>query len=84
LSDEYMSKFSTYKTPIGDLWKWLDENFTEKDFQKLVDDVLEIIYKEYEWKESDNTLNKVNEILMIMKTIQVWLANQLRKDLSKI
>ncbi len=84
LSDEYLTNFSTYHTPIGDLSKWLIDNFWEKEFNKLVDDCVEIIYKVYDWKENDNALNKINEIWMIMKTLQVWLSNKLRWDLNKI
>jgi len=82
LSDEYMSKFAWYKTPIWDLWKWLNENFSENGVWELVDEIVDIIYKEYDWLESDNTLNKINEIAMIMKTLQVWLANKLRWDIT--
>lgn len=84
LSDEYLTSFSTYHTPIWDLSKWMTENFWLKEFNKLVDDCVDIIYKVYDWKESDNTLNKINEIWMTMKTLQVWLANKLRADLNKI
>ena len=84
LSDEYLSKFSTYQTPIGDLGKWLNDNFGEKDFDKLVNSCVTIIYKEYDGDQSSNTLNKINEIAMIMKTLQVGLGNKLRMDLNKI
>lgn len=84
LSDEYLSKFQSYQTPIWNLAKWLNENFTKEDFCKLVDDIMILIYKEYEWWANDILLNKTNEIAMIMRTLQVWLANQLRNDIYKI
>jgi hypothetical protein len=83
-SDEYLSKFTTYKTPIWDLSKWLINVYPETEFNKLVNECVTIIYKKYEWNESDNTLNKINEIAMIMRTLQVWLANKLRSDIYKI
>jgi len=83
-SDEYLAKFTTYKTPIWDLSKWLQNAYPLTEFNKLVDECVNIIYKKYEWLESDITLNKINEIAMIMRTLQVWLANKLRSDIYKI
>lgn len=83
LSDEYLIKFNWYKTPIWSLTKWLQANFREEEFNKLIDDIIVIIYKDYGWNENDNTLSKINDISMLMKTLQVWLANKLRWDLMR-
>jgi hypothetical protein len=83
LSDEYLVKFNWYKTPIWSLTKWLQSNFSDEEFEELVDSIMDIIYKEYWWNENDNTLWKIADISMCMKTLQVKLANKLRWDLMK-
>ncbi len=81
-SDKYIANFKTYNTPIWDLSEWLEKNFTEKDFNKLVDDIIEVMYRTEKDKEKQTSINeKCNEIQIIMEVLQTWLVNKLRKDL---
>lgn len=81
-SDKYIANFKTYNTPIWDLSEWLEKTFTEKEFNKLVDDIIEVMYRENSNKEKQTSINeKCNEIQIIMEVLQTWLVNKLRKDL---
>lgn len=80
-SDKYLANFKTYNTPVGDLSEWLEKNFTEKDFNKLVDDIVFIIYRQDEGNKQQIIENKTWEMLICMEVLQAWLVNKLRKDL---
>lgn len=81
-SDKYIANFKTYNTPIWDLSEWLEKNFTEKEFKKLVDDILEVMYRKETWTDKQKIIDlKCSEIQIIMEVLQTWLVNKLRKDL---
>lgn len=81
-SDKYIANFKTYNTPIWDLSEWLENNFTEKEFNKLVDDILEVMYRWEIWTDKQKVIDlKCSEIQIIMEVLQTWLVNKLRKDL---
>ena len=80
-SDKYLWDFATYDTPIWNLAKRLADTFDEKEFCKLVKDILDVMYRVDEWTPDVVIDLKIKEIASIMKTLQVWLANRLRKEL---
>lgn len=83
-SEEYNAKFSTYNTPIWNLSEWLSINFTEKDFDKFIWEVVDVIYRADQWEKEIVTVLKIAEISQMMKTLQMTLRNKLRKDLKII
>lgn len=84
-SEDYIKEFKKYTVPlpVTDLSVWLDENFSEKDFTKFVDKIVDIIYAKRNDKRLDyNSIVelKVNDISDLMKKLQQDLGKKLRQD----
>lgn len=81
-SMEYEAKFNTFNTRIWNLSKWLDNNFTSDDFDLLIKEIVDIIYRdECDMDKLICANNKINEISQVMRDLQNNLRNKLRKDL---
>lgn len=80
-SDKYIANFRTFDSPLWNLADWLNTNFTNEQFNKLVKEIVDIIYREDKWNKSEVIEMKCNEVLTIMKVLQSWLVNKFRNDL---
>ena len=85
-SEEYIQEFKKYLVPLPnwDLAYWLEQNFTEKDFNAFIDKIMNVIYYQ---KKGSNLLTteqiiqiKLNEVSDIMKKLQNDLAKKLKDD----
>jgi len=81
-SEEYMTNFKSFNTRVGRLDKWLDNNFSEQEFEKLLEEVYHIMFRSVEGDKVMDTYYKKQEISLIMDTLQNDLAQKLKKDLS--
>lgn len=85
-SEDYIKEFKKYIVPLPttDLSIWLEDNFTEKDFWKFIDQIVEILYSELKvnsWISYETVIEiKINDIKSLMKKLQQDLAKKLRKD----
>ena len=85
-SQEYITSFSKFTTPVWDLWEWLNDIFTEKEFDLFLSDIYSIVFRKDNGNLSKdiNIELKVNDIAEIMKATQNKLSEQLRKDILSI
>jgi len=77
-SDEYLSNFKWFDTPVGDLWIWLNGAFWENEFDNFIEEIALVVFRD-DWSSNKEIVNdKVNEISLIMETLQNNLANKLK------
>lgn len=80
-SQEYLTNFKWYTTWIWDLWKWLDDNFSEKEFIDFVKEIVDVMFRPDKWEKTSVIQNKMSEISLIMETLQNALWLKLKNDL---
>jgi len=83
-SQLYMNDFQEFITPIGTLDDWLNENFGQKDFDRLLAKIHKIMFRKRrpELTEKQCIEVKIDEISSEMKHLQNTLATKLKVDLK--
>jgi len=83
LSWEYMGNFESYITPIWKLSIWLDNNFSQEQFDLFIKEIIDIVCRKEDWNRFDIINNKMGEISLLMETLQENLANKLKIEMYK-
>jgi hypothetical protein len=66
------------------LAQWLEDNFTDKEFEQFVKEIVDIMFREDDIDKIQSVNDKMNEISLIMETLQSNLANKLKKDIANL
>jgi hypothetical protein len=66
------------------LAQWLEDNFTDKEFEQFVKEIVDIMFREDDMDKIQSVNDKMNEISLIMETLQSNLANKLKKDIANL